>query len=94
VTSLIGCCCSQIEKVEVKTINEPRPGKKLLVLDLDYTLLDFKGTAESMAELKRPYCDEFLTVVSSLIFFTRRTLCIDARVHACMHHYIKKHMHT
>jgi ubiquitin-like domain-containing CTD phosphatase 1 len=32
----------QIKNVQVVTINEPRPGKKLLVLDLDYTLLDFK----------------------------------------------------
>lgn len=55
----------QIQKIDVVTINQPRPGKKLLVLDLDYTLLDFKGTAESMNELKRPYCDEFLTVVSA-----------------------------
>jgi hypothetical protein len=29
-------------------INEPRPGKKLLVLDLDYTLLDFKACSPSL----------------------------------------------
>uniref|UniRef100_A0A6U2C421 protein-serine/threonine phosphatase n=1 Tax=Hemiselmis andersenii TaxID=464988 RepID=A0A6U2C421_HEMAN len=51
----------KVRTVDVRIISEPRPGKKLLVLDLDYTLLDFKGTAENMNELKRPYCDELLT---------------------------------
>jgi len=51
----------KVRTIDVRVITEPRPGKKLLVLDLDYTLLDFKGTAENMKDLKRPYCDEFLT---------------------------------
>jgi len=53
----------KIRTVEIRTISEPRPGKKLLVLDLDYTLLDFKGTESSMERLKRPYCDEMLQAV-------------------------------
>lgn len=50
----------KIKNIEIRTINPPRPGKKLLVLDLDYTLLDFKGTESSMERLKRPFCDEML----------------------------------
>lgn len=38
-----------------------RPGKKLLVLDLDLTLFDMKSTAPTYAMLKRPHTDEFLT---------------------------------
>lgn len=52
------------------TINPPRPGKKLLVLDLDYTLLDFKGTESSMERLKRPFCDEMLEVRCPSSFFS------------------------
>mmetsp|Transcript_15014 Transcript_15014/g.35411 ORF Transcript_15014/g.35411 Transcript_15014/m.35411 type:complete len:330 (-) Transcript_15014:119-1108(-) len=50
----------RLEAVQVQFINPPRPGKKLLVLDLDYTLLDFKSTAERIEDLKRPYTDWFL----------------------------------
>ena len=60
------------DHTEVHLINPPRPGKPLLVLDLDHTLLDFsrkqlqldnnhqvgQGSAASM---KRPFMDEFLT---------------------------------
>jgi ubiquitin-like domain-containing CTD phosphatase 1 len=61
------------DNTEVFIMNEPRPGKPLLVLDLDHTLLDFssktlqqdgathvvgQGTAAAM---KRPYMDDFLT---------------------------------
>jgi NLI interacting factor-like phosphatase len=47
---------------------QPRPGKKLLVLDLDHTLLDFSGRANGslpsdLAALKRPHMDAFLTLV-------------------------------
>eukprot|EP00743_Colponemidia_sp_Colp-15_P008983 GILK01009802.1.p1 GENE.GILK01009802.1~~GILK01009802.1.p1 ORF type:complete len:340 (-),score=49.87 GILK01009802.1:170-1189(-) len=56
---------AKLEKVisttEVRIINPPREGKKLLVLDLDYTLFDHKGTAERAEELKRPFLDQFLT---------------------------------
>lgn len=44
-----------------KILNEPRPGKKLLVLDIDYTLFDHRSAAEHVLELMRPYLHEFLT---------------------------------
>lgn len=37
-----------------KILNPPRPGKKLLVLDIDYTLFDHRSTAENPRELMRP----------------------------------------
>ncbi|XP_022664836.1 ubiquitin-like domain-containing CTD phosphatase 1 isoform X2 [Varroa destructor] len=50
----------RVETIEIKEINAPREGKKLLVLDIDYTLFDHKSSAESAAELKRPFLHEFL----------------------------------
>ena len=49
---------------EINFINEHREGKKLLILDLDHTLLDFsdKDTADPV-DMKRPYLDYFLTEV-------------------------------
>lgn len=41
-------------------LNDPRPGKKLLVLDIDYTLFDHRSVAESGEELMRPYLHDFL----------------------------------
>ena len=51
---------SRITSTELRVLHAPRPGKKLLVLDLDYTLFDHKSKANHMHELKRPYVDEFL----------------------------------
>lgn len=51
----------RIKEYEIKVLNEPRPGKKLLVLDIDYTLFDHRSIAQSGAELMRPYLHEFLT---------------------------------
>jgi len=64
------------EKTEVHLINQPRPNKPLLVLDLDHTLLDFSsshlrdhgssaaliGNADDNVanHLKRPHMDDFL----------------------------------
>jgi len=45
----------------MKMFNEPRPGKKLLVLDIDYTLFDHRSVAETGNELMRPFLHEFLT---------------------------------
>ena len=46
---------------QINIIHAPRPGKKLLVLDLDHTLLDFSSKHQgNMAELKRPGMDAFL----------------------------------
>ncbi|KAI4298967.1 hypothetical protein L6164_032470 [Bauhinia variegata] len=50
-------------KVELK--NPCRKGKKLLVLDIDYTLFDHRSTAENPLELMRPYLHDFLTSVYS-----------------------------
>ncbi|KAJ3356878.1 Ubiquitin-like domain-containing CTD phosphatase 1 [Allomyces javanicus] len=41
----------------------PRPGKKLLVLDLDHTLFDCKSTSPNPHDLLRPGTHEFLTSV-------------------------------
>lgn len=45
----------------VKVLQEPRPGKKLLVLDIDYTLFDLGSTAERPEQLARPFLHEFLS---------------------------------
>lgn len=37
----------RVKEYEVKILNELRTGKKLLVLDIDYTLFDHKTTAQS-----------------------------------------------
>jgi ubiquitin-like domain-containing CTD phosphatase 1 len=67
-----------LKKFTVQTavyiMHEPRPGKPLLVLDLDHTLLDFSsrtlqrdlstarvGSGTAVALMKRPYMDQFLT---------------------------------
>jgi hypothetical protein len=51
-------------RIEIKFINEPRRNTKLLVLDLDHTLMDFSCRFDYMAEqLKRPYLDLFLAQV-------------------------------
>eukprot|EP00127_Corallochytrium_limacisporum_P002456 Clim_evm13s128 gene=Clim_evmTU13s128 len=44
--------------------HSPRKGKKLLVLDIDYTIFDHKSVTEGPAtDLMRPYLHEFLTAV-------------------------------
>lgn len=51
----------RIKDYQIKMLNEPRPGKNLLVLDIDYTLFDHRSSAETGLELMRPYLHEFLT---------------------------------
>lgn len=51
----------RIKEYKIEEINPPREGKKLLVLDIDYTLFDHRSAAESGAELMRPFLHEFLT---------------------------------
>ncbi|XP_031255835.1 ubiquitin-like domain-containing CTD phosphatase isoform X2 [Pistacia vera] len=46
-------------KIQLRT--PCREGKKLLVLDIDYTLFDHRSTAENPLQLMRPYLHEFLT---------------------------------
>lgn len=51
-------------RTEIHLIHPPRENKKLLVLDLDHTLLDFKDSQlciDNMSVLKRPYMDYFLS---------------------------------
>ena len=45
----------------LKLLHPPREGKKLLVLDIDYTLFDHRSTAEAPHELARPHLHPFLT---------------------------------
>lgn len=51
----------RIQHYKIKMLNQPRPNKKLLVLDIDYTLFDHRTIAQSAAEIMRPYLHEFLT---------------------------------
>lgn len=51
----------RIKSYEIKMLHEPRPGKRLLVLDIDYTVFDHRSTGQSIEELMRPFLHEFLT---------------------------------
>eukprot|EP01094_Clydonella_sp_ATCC50884_P011059 TRINITY_DN20858_c0_g1_i1.p1 TRINITY_DN20858_c0_g1~~TRINITY_DN20858_c0_g1_i1.p1 ORF type:complete len:366 (+),score=103.67 TRINITY_DN20858_c0_g1_i1:146-1099(+) len=50
----------RIEDYEPHRISDPRPGKKLLVLDIDYTLFDHRSTAQHPLDLRRPHLIPFL----------------------------------
>jgi ubiquitin-like domain-containing CTD phosphatase 1 len=52
----------RVKDYKVTVFNEPRPNKKLLVLDIDYTIFDHVSHAERGVELMRPYLHEFLTI--------------------------------
>ena len=41
--------------IDITFINPPRTGKKLLVLDLDFTLFDMKTQSDDYTSLKRPF---------------------------------------
>eukprot|EP00123_Amoebidium_parasiticum_P020307 comp4717_c0_seq1/m.876 comp4717_c0_seq1/g.876 ORF comp4717_c0_seq1/g.876 comp4717_c0_seq1/m.876 type:complete len:320 (-) comp4717_c0_seq1:384-1343(-) len=51
----------RVQMYKFNVLNPPRPGKKLLVLDVDYTLFDHRSIVESPLQLMRPYLHEFLT---------------------------------
>lgn len=51
----------RVSQYKIKLRNPSREGKKLLVLDIDYTLFDHRSTAENPLQLMRPYLHEFLT---------------------------------
>lgn len=53
----------RVDNYKFKQLNAPRVGKRLLVLDIDYTVFDHRSTAERMTDLMRPYLHEFLTAV-------------------------------
>jgi ubiquitin-like domain-containing CTD phosphatase 1 len=48
---------------EISLIHQPRPGKKLLVLDLDYTVIDMKNPSPFISDITRPYLHEFMLAV-------------------------------
>jgi len=55
-----------IDHVHVHLINAPRQGKKLCVLDIDYTIFDCKHVRESEHPIEmhmRPFVHEFLTKI-------------------------------
>jgi len=49
--------------LNINFISSRRSGKKLLVLDLDFTLFDMHSSSSNFLSLKRPFTDEFLTAV-------------------------------
>uniref|UniRef100_A0A3P9H1Q1 Ubiquitin-like domain-containing CTD phosphatase 1 n=1 Tax=Oryzias latipes TaxID=8090 RepID=A0A3P9H1Q1_ORYLA len=51
----------RVKDYKVEELSPPRKGKRLLVLDVDYTLFDHKSCAETGQELMRPYLHELLT---------------------------------
>lgn len=51
----------RVRDYTITELNPLREGKKLLVLDIDYTLFDHRSSAETGAELMRPYLHEFLS---------------------------------
>ncbi|KAL2537034.1 Ubiquitin-like domain-containing CTD phosphatase [Forsythia ovata] len=53
----------RIEQYKIELRNPCREGKKLLVLDIDYTLFDHRSMAENPLQLMRPYLHEFLSAV-------------------------------
>lgn len=50
------------ERCEIRLLAPSRPGKRLLVLDLDYTLFDTKSHSTNMQLAVRPFLHEFLTL--------------------------------
>ncbi|KAK3843465.1 MAG: HAD subfamily IIID h [Linnemannia gamsii] len=53
---------STIAKCDINIMHPLRPGKKLLVLDLDYTLIDCKALNNPLIDVMRPGLHEFLSV--------------------------------
>lgn len=50
----------RVDQYKIEVRNPCRKGKKLLVLDIDYTLFDHRSPAENPLQLMRPYLHEFL----------------------------------
>eukprot|EP01057_Protomagalhaensia_wolfi_P002582 Protomagalhaensia_wolfi_Nauph_80__2581@NODE_272_length_2967_cov_129_396175_g203_i0_p2_GENE_NODE_272_length_2967_cov_129_396175_g203_i0NODE_272_length_2967_cov_129_396175_g203_i0_p2_ORF_typecomplete_len375_score51_44NIF/PF03031_18/8_1e24ubiquitin/PF00240_23/0_00075Blt1/PF12754_7/0_0029Blt1/PF12754_7/2_1e03UN_NPL4/PF11543_8/0_16UN_NPL4/PF11543_8/4_2e03UN_NPL4/PF11543_8/1_1e04DUF4941/PF16299_5/2_1e03DUF4941/PF16299_5/0_3_NODE_272_length_2967_cov_129_396175_g203_i04451569 len=57
---------SAIATTSITLIRNPRPNKKLLVLDIDYTIYDCKGASHGypIEVLKRPYLHQFLELIN------------------------------
>jgi len=52
-----------IDKAQLHLISQPRQGKKLLVLDIDHTVMDFSNKHLPVEDMKRPGLEEFLEAV-------------------------------
>ncbi|KAJ2780076.1 hypothetical protein H4R18_003656 [Coemansia javaensis] len=52
-----------ISTAEVRIMHAPRAGRKLAVLDLDYTLFDCKNMSGNIVEMARPGLHEFLAAI-------------------------------
>ncbi len=50
----------RIATTNIHEINPPREGKRLLMLDIDFTVFDCKSSAPTVAELGRPGLHQFL----------------------------------
>jgi len=50
-------------EISSRMMNDPRPNFPLLVLDLDHTLLDFDSKSSNFQKMKRPFMQEFLSLV-------------------------------
>lgn len=50
----------RLRSVEVTVLAAPRPGKKLLVLDIDYTIFDLGSSSETPERLARPHLHAFM----------------------------------
>ncbi|KAJ1799070.1 hypothetical protein LPJ59_002084 [Coemansia sp. RSA 2399] len=48
---------------DVRIINRPRTGRKLVVLDLDHTIVDCSSTTGDAIDMARPGLHEFLTAI-------------------------------
>jgi len=54
----------RVETYKPKMLAGFKPGKKVLVLDIDYTLIDHRSVVETPIEMMRPYLHEFLTAAN------------------------------
>jgi len=52
---------NRVTTYKINILNPIRENKKLLVLDIDYTIFDHRSTAEKPYELMRPYLFDFLS---------------------------------
>ncbi|KAJ2470708.1 hypothetical protein GGI02_002754, partial [Coemansia sp. RSA 2322] len=52
-----------VEDTEIRVLNAPRAGRKLVVLDLDYTLFDCKNVSGNVTDMARPGLHEFLAAI-------------------------------
>ena len=55
----------RIAHTKIEELHAPRPGKKCLVLDIDYTIFDLGTPGETASEKARPFLHEFLTAVNA-----------------------------